>query len=677
MSDEKMIISRITKLREAINHHNYLYHVLDNPQISDAAFDSLKNELKLLESEHPELITVDSPTQKIGGEPLKKFVKARHNKPMLSIDDIFQEEELERWFDYVQKLSKKKIKSFFLEHKVDGLAASLIYQKGVLVRGATRGNGQIGEDVTANLKTIGSIPLKLNIREALGSGEQLKLRQLIENGEIEVRGEVYLNKKDFEEFNQKRIIKGEEPFANPRNLAAGSIRQLDPRIANQRPLRFMAYGLLAEVGQNKHSQEHKILKSLGFRVDQGMICYSLDEVIDEWRQLRQKREEIPYQIDGLVLTIDDIEAFYALGSVGKGARGVRALKFTANQATTKINKIILQVGRTGAITPVAELNPVKVGGVTVSRSTLHNVDEIKRLDLMIGDTVIIERSGDVIPKIIKVLTDLRDGSEKKFSLKNKCPICNHQLFRPEGEVVWRCINATCPARQMRFLSHFVSRPAFNIDGLGPKLIEKLYQEKLIRKADDIFRLQTKSLIHLEGLGQKSADNLMQSIADRRKITLDRFLVALGIPMIGVEKARQLAKFFRSIDLFLTADINQLEKLPDIGPETVLAIKAWLADPANKNLILGLIKSGVEIIPFQPQKSEQLINKRFVITGTMSKSRNELKELIETMGGKVSESVSGQTDYLLIGQNPGRKLEKAKELSIKIISEDDFEKMIND
>lgn len=678
MEDKKEAISRIARLREVINHHNYLYHVLDDPEIPDAVFDSLKKELKELEQKYPDLLTPDSPTQRVGGQPLDKFIKVAHKQPMLSIDDAFGEEELKRWFDYIQKLAgnDKKI-SLFCEHKIDGLAASLIYRKGILVQGATRGDGYVGEDVTSNLKTIGAIPLRLSLKKELPSLWEKELMELIENGEVEIRGEIYLNKKDFGIFNQQRLNNNQETYANPRNLAAGSIRQLDPRIASQRRLKFMAYDLMAELGQQYHSQEHQILEALGFKVDKGRICKSLDEVIDFWHEIHAIREKIPYQIDGLVLIVDDNVIFKSLGTVGKGARGAKALKFVANQATTKINKIIWQIGRTGAVTPVAEFSPINIGGVMVARATLHNADEIKRLNLKIGDTVIVERSGDVIPKVIRVLEELRDGSEKESVLDDKCPVCHHKLFRPDGEVIWRCINTACPARQLRFLSHFVSRKAFDIVGLGPRLIEKLYQEGLIKNADDIFRLKKELLIGLEGLGQKSADNLIKSIQSRKIISFDRFLTALGMPMVGTEKARQLATCFKSIEALVKTNVDQLKILPDIGPETASAIKAWMNDSTNLKLISNLIDLGIEVTSYHSQKSNQLKGQRFVITGVMNKPRSILKDMIEARGGQVSESVSSQTDYVLAGKNPGQKFNKAKELGVKIISEDEFEKMIHD
>lgn len=674
--DERTAQDRIIKLREAINHHNYLYHVLDRPQISDAAFDALKNELKQLEDKYPHLISPSSPTQRVGGQPLDKFEKVEHRRPMLSIDDIFEVDDLRRWADYLKRISGDEIKSFFCEQKMDGLAARLIYRQGSLFQGATRGDGYVGEDVTANLKTISSIPLSLSLQEALPEEWQEKLNQLIQKGEIEIRGEVYLDKDDFEEFNQQRLQKEEEPYANPRNLAAGSVRQLDPQIAGRRPLKFMAYGLIADIDLQQHSQEHQILKALGFKVDPGRVAKTIDGVIDFWREVDASREGLAYQIDGLVVTVDDKSVFEKLGVTGKSPRGVRALKFAPSQATTKINNIKLQVGRTGAVTPVAHLDPVKLSGVTITRTTLHNFEEIERLGIKIGDTVVVERSGDVIPKIVKVLTELRDGSEKVFVFEKKCPSCQHKLIRPQDEVVWRCINATCPARRLRLLAHFVSRSAFDIEGLGPRLLEKLIQAGLVKTADDIFQLEIKSLIGLEGLGEKSADNLIKSIQSARQVSFDRFLIALSLPRIGTEKARQLAQNFKSFKDLLKAEQDELEGLPDFGAETASALRAWLSDAANIKLVDKLVKTGVKVVPYKQDSAGRLKGLKFVVTGVLSRPRSEVKDLIESLGGRVTDSLSKQVDFLLVGKRPGSKLGQAQKLGVKVLSEEEFEQMVS-
>ena len=674
--DEQSVQQRITKLRETINHHNYLYHVLDRPQISDAVFDGLKRELKQLEDQYPQLVTLDSPTQRVGGRPLDKFEKVKHLQPMLSIDDIFEPLELERWANYLERFLGQKIEDFFCEQKIDGLAARLVYRQGTLIQGATRGDGFIGEDVTANLKTIRSIPLVLSLRGSLPKDQLERLNLVLKKGQIEIRGEVYLDQKDFEEFNNQRLAQGEEPYANPRNLAAGSIRQLDPRIARHRPLKFMAYGLIANLGQKNHSQEHQILKALGFRVDPGRICRSTDEVIKYWKETDRLRIDLAYQIDGLVVTVDDKELFKALGTTGKSPRGVRALKFAPSQATTRVKKIKLQVGRTGAVTPVAHLEPVKLSGVTIARTTLHNFEEIERLELKIGDTVVVERSGDVIPKIVKVLKELRNGSEQDFVFDQICPSCQHQLIKPPDEVVWRCINTACPARRLRFLSHFVSRAAFDISGLGPQLLEKLVQAGLVKTADDIFRLKEESLAQLEGLGLKSASNLIKSINSARRVSFDRFLIALSLPRIGSEKARQLAVRFKSFPALLEASPEELDRLPDFGQETAIALRAWLTNPANLDLVKQLLDAGVEIISDQRPINNQLKGQKFALTGTLREPRLAIKKRIESYGGRVIDHLSKQVDYLIVGQNPGHKLDQAQAMGLKILSETDFEKLLN-
>lgn len=666
---------RIEKLRATIDRHNHLYHVLDSPEISDESFDSLKNELSELERLFPDLVLPDSPTQRIGGAALDKFRKVEHDLPMLSVEHVFREKELMQWYDYVSRLGRVDRPALFAEHKIDGLAVSLIYQRGVLVRGVTRGNGYVGEDVTLNVKTIPSVPLKLVLREELASEWRKPLGEMLEKGRMEVRGEIYFNKKDFEDFNRRRIEAGEEPYANPRNLAAGSIRQLDPRVAGQRPLRFLAYDLIAEAGQSKHSEEHLILKALGFRVDPGHLCASPDEAIRMWRKAAELREKLPYQIDGLVLIVDDNQLFERLGVVGRSPRGVRALKFAASQATTKVEDIFLQVGRTGVVTPVARLKPVELNGVTVSRATLHNLEEIERLGVKKGDTVIVERSGDVIPKIIRVLVDLRDGSEKDFAFKDRCPACSHRLFRAADEVAWRCLNATCPARRQRFLEHFVCRSAFDIAGLGPQLIGKLVEAGLVEQASDLFRLSAEKISELPGLGEKSSDNLLKAIQDKRRIRFDRFLIALSIPRVGAEKARYLASRFRDFKEFSKADQAELQLLPDFGPETASAIKAWLDDPANIEMVDDLERAGVRTVPLSSSGSK-LSGKRFVLTGSLSRPRAAIKEEIESAGGRVTESLSRQTDYLVAGRDPGSKLDRAENLGVKIISEKDLMKMIS-
>ncbi|MDO8633205.1 MAG: NAD-dependent DNA ligase LigA, partial [Candidatus Wildermuthbacteria bacterium] len=462
---------RVEKLKFLINQHRYLYHVLDKQEILDSAFDTLKHELFKLEQEFPGLITPDSPTQRVGGEPLPSFKKVQHRVPMLSIEDIFDENELKSWEEYVNRLSGIKNPEYFAELKIDGFAVSLLYKEGVFVQGATRGNGEVGEDVTQNLKTIESIPLRLEI-------ENWKLK--IPPAELEVRGEVYMEKDDFERLNKTRQKQGLPLFANPRNVGAGSIRQLDPKLAASRPLKFMAYDLVTDLGQTRHSQEHEILKALGFKTDPtAKVCSNTAAIATYRNEIAKKRESLPFLIDGIVASINENRVFERLGIAGKGPRGIRAFKFSGKQATTKILDIKFQVGRTGAVTPVAVLSPVQVAGVTISRATLHNQDEIERLGVKIGDTAIIERAGDVIPAVVRALPELRDGSEKVFHMPKTCPACGEKLVRPAGEAVWRCANKkNCPAQHREFLYHFVSRKAFDIRGLGPKILDRLTEENL-------------------------------------------------------------------------------------------------------------------------------------------------------------------------------------------------------
>jgi len=666
---------RIQKLKKVINYHRYLYHVLDKQEISPEALDSLKHELYILEQKYPDLITPGSPTQRVEGKPLEKFKKAEHQIRMLSIEDIFAEEELQDWNKYLGKLVSSKKFKYFCELKIDGFAISLIYKNGLLFRAVTRGNGRMGEDVTQNIKTIESIPLKLKLHGRLGKEIKENLERLIEKGEIEIRGEVYMEKEDFERFNRGRIKKEETPYANPRNLAAGSIRQLDPKIAASRPLKFLGYDLITDVGQIRHSQEHEILPALGFKTDRGKLCGSLEEVTDFWQEVSKERNNLPFQIDGIVISINENSTLQRLGVAGKSFRGMRAFKFSPKQATTKIINIGLQVGRTGAVTPVAHLEPVQVGGITITRATLHNEDQIKRLGVKIGDTVIIERAGDVIPAVVKVLSELRTGKERKFRLPKNCPVCGTKLIKPEKEILTRCPDPNCLSRKKESLVHFVSRKAFNIEGLGPQIIDRLIEENLISQSIDIFTLKEGDLVSLERFAEKSAQNLIQAIKDSKKISLARFIYGLGIRHTGEETTIDLAQYFGSIDKLKKASEEELELIPDIGPEVSKSIYDWFNDKKNIKMVDSLIKIGVNILP--PKKfGKKLKGKSFVLTGSLEKlTRAEAEREIRLLGGNPSSSISKQTDFLVIGENPGSKLNKAKELGVKIIKESGFLKMI--
>jgi len=667
---------RIEKLKKVINHHRYLYHVLDKQEISDTALDSLKHELKKLEEQYPEFITPDSPTQRIGGEPLKEFKKIDHKVPMLSIEDIFSEKELEDWQGYLKRLVPSVQLSYFTELKIDGFAVTLIYQNGVFTTGATRGNGRTGEDVTQNLKTIESVPLHLEITKTISDKSiENRFKKLVKKGKIEIRGEVYMNKVDFEKFNQQRIKINLVPYSNPRNLAAGSIRQLDPKLAASRPLKFLAYDIVTDMGQKKHSEDHQILPVLGFKTDLGRVSKNIEEVVNFWRETAKKRETLPFQIDGIVITVNDNALFQKLGVAGKSPRGIRAFKFSPKQAITKVLDIKVQLGRTGAVTPIAYLNPVEVGGVTISRATLHNEDEIKRLGVKIGDTVIIERAGDVIPAVAKTLLELRTGKEKEFNFPKTCPVCGTKLKKPKSEAIWRCPNQKCPARKRENIYFFASRKAFDIDGLGPKIIDQLMDENLISGAVDLFELKEGDLVPLERFAEKSAKNLIEAIQKSKKIPLTRFIYSLGIRHVGEETAISLADYFGSINKLKKTSKEDLEKVPDIGEKVSESIYNWFQSKQNQQFIENLTKSGIEIIS-PKKKGTRLKEKTFVLTGVLeSMARSEAERKIRLLGGHPSNSVSKQTDYLVVGSEPGSKLEQAKKLGVKTINEKEFLEMI--
>lgn len=657
--------NRIEKLKKLINHHRYLYHVEDRQEISDSALDSLKHELFQLEQQFPEFVTKDSPTQRIGGKPLAGFKKVEHSALMLSMEDIFSEKELQDWEGYLKRLAPSIEFEYFAELKIDGFAINLIYENGIFVRGATRGSGRVGEDVTQNLKTIESIPLKLEKYSAKT---------------MEIRGEVYMGKRDFEKFNEKQKKSGLPVFANPRNLAAGSIRQLDPRLAASRPLKFLAYDILTDFNQKTHSEEHAILPSLGFKTDPGKICHNLNQVIEFWQEVNKKRGTLPFLIDGIVVSINDNSLFKKLGVAGKSPRAIRAFKFSPKQASTKILDVVFQVGRTGAITPVADLEPVQISGVTVSRATLHNEDEIKRLGVKIGDTVIVGRAGDVIPDVIKVLAELRTGKEKDVHFPKNCPVCEAKLVRLDNEVIWRCLNKNCGARKREFLQYFVSKKAFDIEGLGPKIIGQFQDAGLISLASDLFKLKKEDLLSLDRFAEKKAQNIVEAVEKSKTITLPRFIFSLGIIHVGEETASDLADYFGNIDKLSRADMEELEKIPNVGPKVAKSIYNWFQSAQNKKLVEDLLRAGIKIK--NPRLRQgfggqvKLEGKTFVLTGVLdAMSRETAKEKILLLGGKVTDSVSQKTNFVVAGQDPGSKLAKAQKLGVKILSEPDFLKLL--
>ncbi|MBL7155359.1 MAG: NAD-dependent DNA ligase LigA [Candidatus Portnoybacteria bacterium] len=667
---------RIAKLRKVINHHNYLYHVLDKPEISDAAFDSLKYELYKLEQQYRDLITLDSPTQRVSGKALDKFVKVKHKKRMLSLEDVFYLEEFQAWRERIQKLVPRQKLDYFAELKIDGFAITLVYKNGIFVQGATRGDGRIGEDVSQNLKTIASIPLKLEIHQKLPSKViERKVKPLLAKGEIEVRGEVYMTKKAFAKVNQERQKKDLPLYANPRNTAAGSIRQLDPKIAASRQLDFLAYDLVTNIGQQTHQQEHQIARALGFKVDQGQYCSNSDEVIKFRQKINQNRGKLPYQIDGLVVSVNNNALFKKLGVVGKAPRGAIAFKFPAKEATTIVEDIVVQVGRTGALTPVARLRPVRIGGTLVTRATLHNEDEIKKLDVRLGDTVIVQRAGDVIPDVVKVIKKLRTGKEKKFQMPQRCPVCSSKVIRPKGEVVHRCANKKCGAQQRKRLIHFASRKAFDIEGLGPKIVEQLMDEGLISDPADFFSLKQGDLVPLERFAEKSAANLVEAIDQKKKISLAKFIYALGIRHVGEETAVNLAYYFGSLRELKKTSLEEFLRVKDIGEVVAQSVFEWFNNKVNQRFLNKLIKAGLQITKVKTVK-KKLLGLTFILTGELDKfTREQAKEKIRHLGGNISSSVSKETDFVVVGREPGIKYNKAKKIGVKIIDEKEFLRMI--
>ena len=691
--------TRIEKLKEEINKYRYAYHVLDQSLISDEAVDSLKKELFDLEKEFPELITLDSPTQRVGGKPLKKFEKTEHQVPMLSLNDAFSEKDIYDWDERIKKLLPEKAKiDFYCEHKFDGLAVALEYKDGIFTIGSTRGDGKVGENITQNLKTIEAIPLRLvdykTIKTDLIKKGLNQIAHFFDKGmpqDIEVRGEVLLNKKDFEKINEQRKKQGLSLYANPRNVAAGSVRQLDPKITASRNLDFYAYELVTDLGQTSHEQEHLLLKILGFKTHpENQKVTRLEEISKIHQQIEKKRKDLPYEIDGLVVIVNNNQYFKDLGVVGKAPRGAIAYKFSPSEAITQVLDIIIQVGRTGILTPVAILKPVQIRGVTITRATLHNKEEIKRLGLRIGDTVIVNRAGDVIPQITKVLPNLRLGNERKFKMPLKCPICNTKVEEDPKGIIVRCPNVNCPARSQENLYHFISKSAFDMRGIGPKLINRLLDEGLIQDAADLFDLEQGDISPLERYGEKSSQNIIQAIQSNKEILFNRFLYALGIIHVGEETALILAQYFQQkiglnqnvsiknlIKITSQLTLEDLGQIPMIGPIMGQSIIDWFKDKKNISFLEKLEKKGIKLLPVKIIANKgKFKDLNFVITGVLdSMSRELAKEKIIDQGGKVQEAISSKTDYLIIGKNPGSKYEKAKELKTKIINEKEFLKML--
>ena len=677
--DKQKAKNRIEQLKKTINHHRYLYHVLDKPEISDSALDSLKKELFDLEQKFPKFITADSPTQRVGGAPLKEFKKTRHETPMLSFNDAFSEQDMEDWLERVENYLGGKIKrEFYCELKIDGLAIELVYENGVFIQGSTRGDGLMGEDITQNLKTIEAIPLHLEIPN---SKFQIPKRLI-------VRGEVFISKKEFERINKEQIKKGGKVFANPRNMAAGSIRQLDPKITAHRKLDSFQYDIITNLGQTNHEEEHKLLKAFGFKINEhNRWAGSLEEVFkfrNYWGD-EKNREKLPYEIDGIVAIVNDSKIFEDAGVIGKAPRAAIAYKFSPKEATTIVEDIKIQVGRTGTLTPVAILKPVELTGIKISHATLHNFDQIKRLDVKIGDTVIVSRAGDVIPQITSVLKDLRTGKEKDFKIPRQCPIDSAKIIK-EG-VFYRCSDPKCGARNRESLKHFVSRAAFDIRGLGGKIIDRFLDEGLISDAADIFELKEGDISVLSGFGEKSAQNIVREVNAHKTVILSRFIYGLGILHVGEETALLLAKQFRIKNLELRINdlikqaqkwtLEDLQKIRDIGPKVAQSIYDWFHNKHNIKFLEKLEQVGIQIESSKHQVvSSKLKGKTFVLTGSLElMSRDEVKEKIRSLGGDVSESVGKKTDYVVAGAEPGSKYEQAKKFGVKIIGEEELLKIL--
>lgn len=691
---------RLEKLKKEIDFHRREYHVYDRETLTPAALDSLKNELFRLENDFPDLITPDSPTQRIGGEALPKFLKVTHTRPMISLYDAFSEEDMRDWeqrnINYLVSQANILRGPYYCELKLDGLAANLRYERGLLIQGATRGDGKVGEDITANLRTIESLPLRLRRPEReelinIGLNEEAinSFYHLLEDGIIEVRGETIMSKSTLVGLNKKYAQLGRPLLANTRNGAAGSLRQLDPRVAAERKLDFYAYDLILgdyERGEiiNQRSTADVLVELLGFRrVRHNQVCTDLAAVFSFQKKWEKQKESLPFFIDGVVVKYDDLNLWKQLGVVGKAPRYMMAYKFSAEQATTKLLSVVWQVGRTGALTPTAILEPVKVGGVTIARSTLHNLDEIKRLDLRLGDTVVIERAGDVIPKIKTVLINLRSGKEQEIEVPINCPRCGGQVVRAEEAVAYRCVNKNCLAVSLRRFFHFVSKSALDIEGLGPRIIEQLVAAGLLEDVADIFNLRREDLLGLEGFAEKKADKLLASIADKKNLPLARFIFALGILHIGEESAQTVALelvrrekatvYTPTVFGRLMAEISaeQWAELGDIGPIVADSLFSFGNNPDTFKLMLKFEKAGLSLWP-PVIASGHLQGKTFVLTGTLkSLTRQEAKDKIKASGGKTKETVSRLLDYLVVGEEAGSKLAEANKLGIKILNEEEF------
>lgn len=659
----KQSAARIKDLRDEIKYHEKKYYVDNEPQISDYEFDQLVKELGRLEGRFPELVTPESPTRRVGEKPVEGFPTVRHKLPMLSMDNVYSVRELEEFEQRVRKLLPGQQIEYVAELKIDGLGISILYRGGKYVQAVTRGDGVQGDDVTANVKTIKSLPLVIP-----------------DAREVEVRGEIYLPFESFQKINREREAKEEALFANPRNAASGSIRLLDPKEVASRKLDVFLYSIHIEGAELASQWENlQTIKKLGFKINpHSRLRRTLGEIVDFWGEWTEKRDSLDYDADGVVIKVNSTGQRQALGVTSKFPRWAISFKFPARQATTRLNGIVVQVGRTGALTPVAELEPVRLSGITISRATLHNEDEIKRKDIRIGDYVLIERSGDVIPKIVSPMKERRTGREKIFVMPTRCPVCHSEAFRPEGEAIARCTNPSCPAKLRESLLHFAARRAMTIEGLGEALVDQFLEKKLVRSIPDIYALKYDDLVDLERMGPKSSENLLDEIQKSKSNDIARLIFALGIRHVGERLAQMLAAHFRGIDMLAAAGVEELTAVEDVGPVVAESIAFFFKQPENRDLLRKLKAAGLNFAAKKGEaKGDQpLAGKTFVLTGGLDRfSRDEAKDAIERRGGTVTDSVSIKTTYLVVGKEPGSKLAKAQKLGITILNEKEFSKLI--
>ncbi len=670
VAKERAAAKEIEQLREKIRYHEHRYYVLDDPEISDAAFDRLVARLKQLETENPELVTPDSPTQRVGGSPREGFLAVRHKRPMLSLDNAYSYDEVREFDRRVRELVGRERVEYVTEHKFDGLSISLQYEEGVLARGVTRGDGATGEDVTPNVKTIRSVPLRV---------DTAMLKKLGLASDFEVRGEIIMNRRAFEELNRQQEEQGGKRFANPRNVAAGAVRVLDPAITASRRLDFYGYLLLVQgrVPLKRHSEILEAMTKLRFRVSSHWaLCRSLDEAVKYCDAWEARREKLAYEIDGIVIKVNETPLQEELGFTAKAPRWAVAYKYPARQETTVVKDIRVNVGRTGALTPVAILEPVQLGGVTVSRSTLHNLDEVERLGVQIGDTVLIERAGEVIPHVLKVVKEGKD--RRPFRMPKECPECGSKIHRAEGEVAYRCVSAACPAKRKESLLHFAGRHAMNIDGLGEKIVNQLVDKGLVKDFADLYKLDLETLAELERMAEKSAQNLRDEIAASKQNSLARLIYALGMRFVGERTAQLLAEHFGSLDKIASAGAEELTEVPEVGPKVAESIVEFFSEPANRKVVEKLRKAGLKFAEERrAPRDTRLAGKTFVFTGMLvHRTREEAAELVISHGGKTSSSVGKKTDYVVVGTDPGSKYDKAKALDVTVLDEAAFEKLLS-